>query len=443
MQNKSELSAAWAAVFSLLFASGLLLVGIGLFFTALGLRAGLSQFSTVTTGLVMSAYFAGFILGTYVCPMLIRRVGHIRAFAAMASVASTTAIVHAMVTDPWLWAVLRLLAGVCLVGLYMVLESWLNVIAPNAARGRIFAAYMAVTLVAMGVGQFLVTVGDVMGFVPLGMVSILLSLALVPVAFTRTPEPRPVTAPSMSIFRLYAVSPLGVAAALSSGLLNGSLYGMGAVFGQRIGLSEGGVAAFMSAAIFGGALLQWPVGHFSDRQDRRRVLTLVCVGAAGLAAAAYTVMTISTAALIACTFFYGGLAFTIYGLSIALVNDNLAQEEMLEAAGSLLLVHGVGATLGPTAAGILMNAFGPGSLLVYFTLVLAVTAAFAVWRLRVGESVPLEQQQGYVTIASSSPVVLEMDPRTSEPPEVRKHNETRDARFWLRARRSSQPISRI
>ena len=419
MQPKFDLSATWGAVFSLLFATAVLLVGIGLFFTALGLRAGLAQFSTVATGLVMSGYFAGFILGTFICPALIRRAGHIRAFAAMASVASTTAIVHAIVVDPWVWGVLRFITGVCLVGLYMVLESWLNVIAPNAARGRIFAVYMAVTLVAMGVGQFLVLAGDVIGFVPLGLVSILLSLALVPVAFTRTPEPRPVAAPGFSLARLYAVSPLGVAAALASGLLNGALYGMGAVFGQRIGLSEAGVAAFMSATIFGGALLQWPVGHASDRQDRRRVLTLVCVSAAALAVAAYAMVPVSRIGLLICAFFYGGLVFTIYGLSIALVNDRLAQDEVLEAASTLLLVHGIGAMLGPTAAGALMNAFGPGSLLMYFALVLAATAAFAVWRLRAGETVPLEQQQSYVTVASSSPVVLEMDPRTSDPPEVR------------------------
>jgi MFS family permease len=126
MFAKSELSATWAAVFSLLFASGVLLVGIGLLFTALGLRAGLEQFSTVTTGLVMSAYFLGFVIGTFVCPMLIRRAGHIRAFAAMASIASAAAIVHAMIVDPWVWALLRLVTGVCLVGLYMILESWLN-----------------------------------------------------------------------------------------------------------------------------------------------------------------------------------------------------------------------------------------------------------------------------------------------------------------------------
>jgi MFS family permease len=408
------LSATWGAVFSLLIASGILLVGVGLFFTALGLRASAENFSTVATGLVMSSYFAGFVIGTFVCPAMIRRAGHIRAFAAMASVASTTAIVHAIAVDPWVWAVLRMITGVCLVGLYMVMESWLNVISPNAARGRIFSAYVAVTLVAMGVGQFLVLVGDVVGFVPLGLVSILLSLALVPVAFTRTAEPRPVTVPDMSIARLYAISPLGVAAALVSGLLNSAFFGMGAVFGQRIGLTEVGVAAFMGVTIFGGALLQWPVGHASDKNDRRHVLTIVCVGAAGLAVLAYYLKSVSTTALIVCTFFYGGLVFAIYGLSVALVNDRISQDEVLEAASSLLLVHGMGAVLGPVAAGAMMDAQGPGGLLTFFALVLAAMALFALWRLHAGTQLPVDQQQAYVTIGASSPVVLEMDPRTPD-----------------------------
>lgn len=416
--NQNHLAAPWGAVYSLLFASALLLVGVGLFFSALGLRAGLSAFSTITTGLVMSAYFAGFVLGTYVCPLLVRRVGHIRSFSLLASVASTTAIVHAMWTDPWLWAALRLLTGICLVGLYMVLESWLNLIAPNAARGRIFAAYMSVTLISMGLGQFLVAVGNVLDFVQLGLVSIMLSLALVPVAFTRTPEPRPVTAPKVSLKRLYAISPLGVAAALASGLTNGAFYGMGAVFGQRIGLSEGGVALFMGAVIFGGALLQWPVGHFSDLHDRRRVLAFVCMGAAALAALAYSLLSYSTTVLFVCAFLYGGLVFTVYGLSVALVNDRLAQEEVLEAASTLLLMHGFGAMLGPTAAGVLMNAFGPGSLLIYFMIVLLATVLISLRHLR-AEVLEPRQQQGYVTIATSTPVVLEMDPRTSDPPEAR------------------------
>ncbi len=414
MPVKFDLSATWRAVLSLLLSSGILLVGIGLFFTALGLRASAENFSTIATGLVMSSYFAGFVIGTFVCPAMIRRAGHIRAFAAMASVASTTAIVHAMAVDPWVWAVLRLITGVCLVGLYMVMESWLNVISPNAARGRIFSAYVAVTLVAMGVGQFLVLAGDVLGFVPLGLVSILLSLALVPVAFTRTPEPRPVRVPNMSIARLYEISPMGVAAAVASGLLNSAFFGMGAVFGQRVGLSGVGVATFMAVTIFGGALLQWPVGHASDKNDRRNVLTIVCAGAAGLAVLAYTLVTVSTIAMIVCMFFYGGLVFAIYGLSVALVNDRITQDETLEASSSLLLVHGIGAVLGPVGAGALMDLQGSGGLLTFFALVLTAMSGYGVWRLRVGVALPVEQQQTYVTIGASSPVVLEMDPRTPD-----------------------------
>ena len=414
MTDRTAPAAPWAAVFSLLFATALLLVGIGLFFTALGLRAASAQFSVLATGLMMSAYFGGFIIGTFVCPALIRRAGHIRAFAAMASVASTTAIVHAIVTDPWIWGALRLVSGVCLVGLYMVMESWLNGLAPNAQRGRIFATYMAVTLVAMGLGQFLVLTGDVMGFVPLGLVSILLSLALVPVAFTRTPEPRPVRVAKMSLARLYRISPLGFAAAFAAGLLNSAFYGMGAVFGQRMGLGETGIAAFMAATIFGGALLQWPIGHASDRQDRGRVLAVVCAAAAALAVGLRASAGFSDAWLIACAFLYGGFAFTIYGLSVALVNDRISQDDVLEAASTLLLVHGIGAALGPTLAGTAMGAFGPGGLPVYLALVLAGIGLFALWRLRAGLPVAAEGQQGYVTMASSSPVVLEMDPRARD-----------------------------
>jgi MFS family permease len=172
----------------------------------------------------------------------------------------------------------------------------------------------------------------------------------------------------------------------------------------------------MSVTIFGGALLQWPIGHASDRHDRRRVLTLVCAVAAVLAVAARALSEFAAGWMIACSFFYGGLVFTIYGLSVALVNDRIPKNEALEAASTLLFVHGIGAALGPALAGVSMNLLGPGSLLVYFALVLAATAGFAVWRLRAPAPVSVDQQRVYVTTASSSPVALELDPRTRESP---------------------------
>ncbi|HYC46532.1 MAG TPA: MFS transporter [Burkholderiales bacterium] len=399
---------------SLLAGIGLLLVGIGLLFPVLGLRAAMAQFPVWVTGIVMSAYFAGFVLGTYVCPALVRRVGYIRAFATMASVASTMPILHALAVNPWAWGLFRLVTGFCIVGVYLVVESWLNALAPNAQRGRIFATYMAVTLVAMALGQFLILVGDRVGFVPFALASVLLSFAVVPVTLTRVREPAAVQAPHVGLKNLYETSPLGVVGATASGLLNGAFFGMGAVFAQRVGLSDAGIAAFMGATIIGGAALQWPIGHLSDRRDRRLVMFWVCTAAAALAAGAMLVAHRSEIALIAIGFFYGGFVFTIYGLAVAHVNDLIDPSRLLETTGGLLLMYGLGAALGPTIAGIVMGALGPGSFLVYSALLLCTTALFAAHRLR---SAPraLEERSAFVPMAGSSQAVLQLDPR-AEPP---------------------------
>jgi MFS family permease len=400
-------------ILSLFVGIGLLVVGVGVLFTELGLRAELLGFPVAITGVVMSAYFLGFVLGTYLCPAVIRRAGHIRAFSAMASVASVAPLLHALVASAWAWGLLRLLTGLCLVGLYMVIESWLNVIAPNRQRGRVFAAYMAVTLVSMALGQYLILAGGVLGFAPLALVSILLSLALVPVALTRVPEPPPVPVPRPDLRRLYAVAPVGFAGALAAGLVSGAFFGMGAVFAQRVGMGKDGVAAFMSATIAGGALLQWPIGHFSDRRDRRAVLAAVCGAGVLVAGLALAAARSSDAALIGVASVYGGLMFSVYGISVAHVNDLLEPGEMLEASGGLLLVYGTGATIGPAAAGLLMGHFGPGSLLVYFALVQLATAAFAFHRWRKIPRQAVGAPSAYVPMAGSSQAVLQLDPRVA------------------------------
>jgi MFS family permease len=402
---------------SLLFGIALLLVGIGLLFPVLGLRAAVAQFPVWVTGLVMSAYFAGFMLGTFLCPALIRRVGYIRAFAAMASVASTTPLLHALVVDPWSWGALRLVTGMCIVGLYMVIESWLNSLAPNSERGRIFAAYMAVTHVALALGQALILVGDRLGFVPFALASVLLSLALVPVTLTRVLEPRPVAAPRLGLRHLYETSPLGVVGATVSGLVNGAFFGMGAVFADRVGMSDQGIAAFMSATIIGGALLQWPIGHYSDNRDRRRVLLQVCVIAGSLAAAGVLVSHWFEEALIALGFVYGGFVFTLYGLSVAHVNDRIDPGRLLEVTGGLLLLYGIGAAVGPTAAGIIMDVLGPGSLMTYFAVLLVATAAFAAHRMRVAPPLAAQAQSNYVSVTGGSQAVLQLDPRVEPVPD--------------------------
>ncbi|MCY7307824.1 MAG: MFS transporter [Rhodoferax sp.] len=407
---------------SLLSGVAMLVVGTGLLFSAIGAQSGAAQFSALVTGLIMSAYFAGFVFGTYACPAIIRRVGHIRAFAAMASIASTLPILHALWLNPWFWGALRFVTGICLVGLYIVVESWLNVVARSHQRGKVFAAYMAVSGVSMALGQWLILVGDRFGFVPFALVSILFSFALLPITLTPVAEPKPTEAPKLGLVELFAISPIGVIGAIASGLLSGAFYSLGHVFGQGVGFSEAGIATFMAATILGGAVFQWPVGHLSDRHDRRWVLFWVCSACAAVAGAGYYLAREHESSLIFLGIVYGGLAFTIYGLSVAHVNDLIDRARVLEVTGGLLLLHGIGATVGPTLGGGLMDLMGAESLMLYFAGVL-VLLALCVWRYTsagpVGQAQPVHRDD-YVVMGSGSQAVLQMDPRHDKASEDRR-----------------------
>ena len=398
---------------ALLSGVGLLVVGVGLLFSVLGLRAGLADFSSITLGLVTSAYFVGFVAGTYACPVVIRRVGHIRAFAAMASLASTMPILHALWVDPWFWGLLRFVTGVCMVGLYIVIESWLNALAPNALRGRLFAVYMAVNFVALALGQWLILVGDRLGFVPFAMVSVMFSFALLPITMTEVDEPPPVDAPTLSLRNLYQASPIGMAAAMASGLITGAFYGMSSVFGKAVGFSDAEVATFIAAAILGGAVFQWPVGHYSDTHDRRIVLMWVCVLGAAVTALGYVLTDFSTSFLMPLAVVFGGLIFAIYGLCVAHVNDQIDSARLVEFTGGLLLIHGIGAAIGPVVAGVAMDVAGPASLMLYYTAVMGSLALYAVKRFRAAPAaVPTEEKADFVLMGVGSQAVLQMDPRT-------------------------------
>ena len=397
---------------TLLLGAGMLVLGLGLLFSVLGLRAGVAQFSSITLGLVTSAYYAGFVAGTFACPILIRKVGHIRAFAAMASLASTMPILHALWIEPVFWGVLRFVTGVCMVGLYIVIESWLNALAPNALRGRLFAVYMAVNFVALALGQWLILVGDRLGFVPFAMVSVMFSFALLPITMTKVDEPAPVQAPKFSLRSLYDASPLGMAAAVASGLITGAFYGMGTVFGKAAGFSDAGVASFMAAAILGGAIFQWPVGIFSDRHDRRVVLLWVCVLGAGVTLLGFVLAHYAVDALLPLALVFGGLIFSMYGLGVAHVNDVIDSSRLVEFTGGLLLLHGVGAAIGPVLAGTVMDVAGPSSLMLFYAAVMGAMALYTVKRLRYFPPVPAEQKADFVAMGGGSQAVLQMDPRT-------------------------------
>lgn len=405
------------SVSSLLLGITVLLIGGGLLSSLLGIRAVLEGFPETIIGFIMSSYFLGYVVGTYICPTVIRRIGHIRSFAVMAAIPGAATLCHVLFVDPIVWAVLRFVTGFCLLGLYMVVESWLNSEVASQQRGKIFSLYMATTLGALGFSQLLLLIGDQQGFVPFALAALMFMIGLVPVTLTEMREPKPIETASLGLAYLYKVSPLGVVGSFVSGLVVGALWGMGAVFGQGVGLTSTGIAALMSVTIFGGALLQWPIGHLSDRHDRRRVLASVCLCAATVPLVAAIVPDVTAALWLLGAFVYGGLVFSVYALCVAHVNDHLVPAEVLHATQGLLLVNGIGSVLGPMLVGWTMELFGPSSLLVFFGIVCLGLGGFSVWRMRQTPSIAIEKQGEFVVVTRTSPAALEMDPRTESPHE--------------------------
>ncbi len=400
----------------------LIMLGNGLHGSLLGVRASLEGFPTAVTGFVMSAYFVGFLAGSTLVPRLVRRVGHIRVFAALASLASVAVLVHAVYVTPPTWGAMRLLTGFSYAGLYVVAESWLNDRATNETRGRLLSIYMLVMLIGMGAGQLLLNLAHPGGFELFILVSVLVSLALVPILLTAAPAPEFRTPSPVSLRQLYRISPLGVVGALGTGMAQGGLVGMGAVFAKEAGLSLAEVSMFMAAAFLGGALLQWPIGRLSDRFDRRRVLTVVTFSAAVCALAA-TVVAGPFAEIAPPWILYlliglfGGMNMPMYSLTIAHTNDYLMPSQMVAASGSLVLVGGIGAAFGPVTLAGMMSGVGPTGFFWGLGLLHAAIGFFALYRMSRRAARPVEEQGTFVAVPPrASPVAAYLSPESGEAP---------------------------
>ncbi|MCO6411698.1 MAG: MFS transporter [Thiogranum sp.] len=404
------------SIFSLLTAVAILLLGSGLLGTVVALRANAEFGSSNVTGIIMSGFFLGYVIGSYICPRILHNVGHIRSFSAFAAIGAASVILNGLWIDPLVWWLLRIVTGISMLGMYLAIESWLNNLATNENRGRLFAVYMTINLLALGCGQYMLLIYGFDTVAPFALSALFFSLALVPIALTRMLQPGQISVPRLGLRKLYATSPLGVIGALFSGLLAGGFWGLGPVYATGAGLSETGVALFMSAVIFGGALLQWPIGHMSDHHDRRLVLMIVSLlGAiAALAMFLLTVTALNVALIVSVAF--GGCAFSLYALAVAHTNDLLETSQMLESSRGLLLLSGIGSSIGPILAGVVIAGSGSHGLMLYFFMLLILLAAYAALRKRVGVVIPTEQQGEFVAMARTSPAVLELDPRV-EPDE--------------------------
>ncbi|MDX2313145.1 MAG: MFS transporter [Gammaproteobacteria bacterium] len=391
MSMFSAIRSAWA----LLFGLALLMAGNGLQGTLLGVRASIEGFSTQTTGFVMTGYYVGFLLGSILGPKLVKNVGHIRVFAALASILSAAMLLHSIFVEPITWFAIRVMNGFAVAGLYLVVESWLNDAATNRTRGQLLSVYMVILLGGMAAGQFLLNVADPAGFELFILVSVLVSLSLVPISLSVTRAPKFDTPSRVSWRTMYESSPLGVVGCFIVGIAQGALLGMGAVYANEIGMGVADVSLFMAMTLAGGMVLQWPIGRLSDIFDRRVIITAVTILAAIVALVGALLGEQSTPILLAAIFVFGGLCFSLYSLCIAHSNDHLQPEQMVAASGTLILVGGLGASAGPALAAALMSVFGPAGFFWCLCAVHAAIGLFALYRMTRRAAVPTDEQTVY------------------------------------------------
>ena len=399
---------------ALLLSLSVLLLGSGLLGTLLPLRMVVEHFPTATIGLVMACYSAGYVMASLWFGGILVRVGHIRAFAVLAALAAGSTLLYPLLIDPVLWALMRTVFGFAIAGLYMVTESWLNARTPREFRGRMLAFYSITTYAALGGGQFLLNLWPVTGFHLFSLAAFLLALSLVPVSLTRAPTPELTEIRPLSIRKLYRLSPGGVVGALMAGFIAGGFLALGPVFGSRVGLSVAEVSVLMGAVMFGGLLFQWPLGRFSDRHSRPLTIIFVAAGVAATSLLLLVFAPRSELGLVILATIWGGLAFTIYPLCLALTNDYISSEELLGAGSRLILMHGLGMVAGPVLLGRLMESYGPWSLFAAIAVVAAWLAGFVLWRERSGPTLTVEEQGEYVAVPSTTSLAGALDPRAED-----------------------------
>jgi MFS family permease/pimeloyl-ACP methyl ester carboxylesterase len=365
----------------LLISVALLLAGGGLAATLLGARAGLEGFRPIVIGVVLAGYYAGYVGGSMVAPSAIDRVGHVRVFAGLAALASGALLLHVVFIEPITWFVLRAIVGLCISALYVVCETWLNGVSTNRTRGGLMASYMIVVSGSLLIGQSLYAAVGARGFEPFVLASVLVSLAVVPVSLATFPAPRLPEPTPISMRRITEIAPLAVLGAALAGFIGAAMLSAGVVYATAAGFNRFATAAFVGAALAGGVALQLPLGSWSDRVDRRIVITVTAAVAAIVAVVASQVHTDRRLVLIALTAVAGGSAFPIYSLSVAHLNDYLDDASTVAAGAKMVLINGVGSVAGPIVGSMAVGLASPGSLFVTLAVAYVIVGSYSAFRM--------------------------------------------------------------
>lgn len=347
-----------ASVLPLFAGLGLLMVGNGLLGSLLGIQADAEGFPTVVIGVVMAMYYVGFLLGSLTVPRWLVAVGHIRVFSGLAALASATALSYSLIASPWTWGALRFVAGLCMSGLYVTVESWLNDRSSNETRGRLLSVYMLVVTLGLAFGQTLLGLADPSESTLFILAGILISLAVVPIALIRIPTPSRAVPVEFSVRALFRAAPFGVVAVAFAGAAGSSILALGALYATNVGMRPSLVGVFMATSLVGAVVTQYPIGYLSDAFPRRRVTVLVAAGAVAAAAAAVATDQ-GSPWLFVFMGIYGGLAFPMYSLAVSQINDVIPEQQLVAAAAGIVFVYGIGSVVGPLTVSWLMAAFGP------------------------------------------------------------------------------------
>jgi len=387
---------ALAATWTLLLGMALLMLGAGLQGTLVGLRASLEGFPTLLAGIMLAAYYLGYMVGSVMTPPLVNSVGHVRVFAALTSLASALILLQGVFVAPLPWTLVRVLMGFCFAGIYVVAESWLNGRVDNEHRGLLLSIYMLVCYGGLGLGQLLLNVAEPRSTVLFILVSILISVAMVPMALTSSSAPEITVPVRVSPRNLFRRSPLGVVGVTVAGAVSGCLFTLGAIYADGEGFSTFEVSLFMAIAILAGCVTQLPIGRISDRMDRRSVVIVVCLLSAAGAVGAWWLAEISRLAFFAMIAVYGGMSLTLYSLSSAHVNDHVPAEEKLGASSTLILVNGAGAFIAPIVVAAVMEWVGNDTFLPLMAIMHLLLAVYALFRMGRRASVPGGQKSPFV-----------------------------------------------
>ena len=415
-----DLAASWA----ILLGIGFMMLANGLQGTLLGLRAIIEGFSTFTTGIMMSGYFIGIFIGSFLAPMLVKRVGHIRVFSALASLASISILFHGIYINAVIWMAMRIITGICFAGFYVVTESWLNDRASNETRGKILSIYMVIITLGMGSGQFLLNLAKPEEIDLFILISVIISFGLIPILLTAKPAPVFEASSKMSVIDLYRASPLAVIGNGLTGMAHGTIFGLGAIYASQVSVDVKSISWFMACFLIGSLITLWPIGYLSDRISRRLVMmTISAISIFASIAAIY--ISKDGIAFYLVIVLLGGAAMPMYSICVAYANDRLEPHQIVDASGSLVMVAGIGLSTGPIIVAFFMDFY---SVDFYFWGIASVFAMILIFTLirinsRVGIAVE-DQSQLIATGAIGTPIAEFIAPGAEDYAEaVAKHEE--------------------